>query len=578
MQKDGVKIVWEFAKPYKMQFFSLLICILSTSFIEMLFPYTYSILIDEIFYHKNLDFFVVILIIYIILFLGMSLISILSVAIKAYLTTKYVFNIRQKLLDKILNLKAAYLNNTDTGDLITSINKDADSFLDIIHSNIFYLAGNVIRFAAAIGFIFLINVRIGIALLFIIPVSIYVSKHFGEKSKKVFGDNRQKYGVYISWLFEIIDGIREIKLLAGEIPVKKKFTGFWRELIENKIRINKITLLSERINAITALAGDLLIFIMSGMLIARGNITLGGFVAIIEYYRRGKFFFGVLSNYRIIMQNNIVSINRVIRILTEEEEQRKDTADRDISIKAGEIKLENVSFGYDNPKLVLSNVNLYINPGERIALVGASGSGKSTIANLLLGFYYSYKGSIYIDGQEIRDFSFDSIRKNIGLVRQEPLLFKDTIRNNLLIGAPRASDDDIWKVLETVKAFDFVNNLPGKLDTVIGENGMNLSGGQIQRLAIARVLLKNPRILIFDEATSSLDYESENAIRGSMNNICKGRTSIIIAHRLSTILESDRVIVLDDGEIVSSGYHNELLESCGTYRKLFKEQYVNESI
>ncbi|MCT4686731.1 ABC transporter ATP-binding protein [Vallitalea sp.] len=576
--KERIKAVVTFIRPFKLQFVAILLCIIITCSIEMLFPYTYSILIDKLFYEKDINFIGIILIIYLILYAAMSSISILTTFLKASMTSKYVFKIREKIFRKILRLKAEYLDNVNFGDLITIINKDADSFLELVYSNIFYVIGNVIRFAVSFGFIYFINWKMGILLTLLLPFSIYSVKYVNIRAKKIYNENRKKYGLFISWLYEIIAGLGEIKILARDAYVKREYIKKWKELVYNKIEESKVRFINERISLFISLVGELSIYSLSAFLILHDQITVGGVIACVEYFGRAKFFFKVLSDAGINREYNIVAVNRILNILSEEDEWDWEKDKKSLIINEGNIEYRNVVFFYDNSNNIFDKINIHIKKGEKVALVGKSGAGKTTFTDLMIGLYENYQGEIIIDSQNIKDCSLQSIRKQIGIIRQKPLIFKQTLRENLLTGNKAITDEKIWETLKMVNADNFVNQLPSKLDTVIGEQGTKLSGGQIQRISIARVILKCPKIIIFDEATSSLDFDSDNMIKEVINKISNDITTISIAHRLSTIIDADKVIVLDSRKIVGVGTHSELLNKCHVYQKLFKEQYNYESV
>ncbi|MCX8131174.1 MAG: ABC transporter ATP-binding protein/permease [Clostridia bacterium] len=570
-----IKIIWQFVKPFKMAFINLFICVIVTSFIGMLYPYIFGMLVDEVFYHRNMDFFKIIVISYGVIYIGEQLLHLILNSTWAYLMTRYLFDIRKRIFDKIFILKADYLSNIQTGDLITRINKDAEEFMNFIHWNVFYLFANIVRLLISVALVAVLNIKIAALMFIVVPITVYTSRFFAKKVRIQYKKYRDVYGKYISWMFEILGGMREIQLLAGERNVIRKFIKSCSSLIRLKIKSSLIEVGSERSNAFISLSSNLMLYIVAGVFIVNGELTVGGFIAIIDYFTRSTNLLKGLNDANIKIQNNMVSIDRVYSLLNEESE-KQDKTYPDISVNGGRIEFKNVKFQYNEHNHVLKNINLAINEGEKISFVGRSGAGKSTLVNLLLRFYDPCKGTIKINGTDIQGCSLKSLRKNIGIVQQETLFFDGTIKYNLKLGNPRCSDGEIWEACEKAHIAEFVRSLPDGLDTVIGTDGINFSGGQRQRLAIARVFLKNPPILIFDEATSALDYEAEQVIKKSWKELSCGRTTIIIAHRLTTILDSDKVAVLHGGEIVSFDHHLKLLENCEHYRSLFSEQYITQ--
>lgn len=367
--------------------------------------------------------------------------------------------------------------------------------------------------------------------------------------------------------------MREIQLFGVERNVAKFFVKQSAYLVRLKIKTNLTEFASDSSNNFISLLSDLSVYILASLLILNGQLTVGAFIASIDYFSRANGLLKSLNSANLKIQSNMVSIDRVVNVLFQEEEGN-DYSKRILKPVSGQICFSNVNFKYNEHNEVLKDVNIVVEGGERISLVGRSGAGKSTIVSMLLRFYKPAAGSITIDEQDISQVSLKSLRKNIGVVQQENLLFQGTLRYNIKLGNLKAREEEIWQALEKANISDFIKELPKGLDTIIGSGGIELSGGQRQRITIARIFLKNPKILIFDEATSSLDYEAEETIQRASKELSEGRTTIIIAHRLSTILDSHRVAVLKDGEIIAFDHHLKLLKNCEYYREIFRDQYV----
>ncbi|HEX9063036.1 MAG TPA: ABC transporter ATP-binding protein, partial [Clostridia bacterium] len=405
--------------------------------------------------------------------------------------------------------------------------------------------------------------------------SVYASLYFSNKIKKNYDKYRKDYGQYISWLYEMLNGMREIKLFAAEKNVALYFIRFTKKLVYTRVQASNTEFFSQTANSAISLFSDILLYTVSAILILNKELSIAGFIATIEYFAMSNYLLRAINDSNAARQNNMVSVKRVMELL-EEETEDVGRGLPPIIITEGEIEFKNVSFYYEESVPTLKKVNLHINKGERVSLVGSSGTGKSTLAGLLLKFYEPQEGTIKIDGTNINECDLKSLRRNVGIVNQETLLFDGTIRENLFMGNPKCSEEDMWEACKKAYIDDFIESLPDVLDTVVGSEGINLSGGQKQRIAIARVFLKNPKIVIFDEATSALDFEAETAVKKAWKELSTEKTSIIIAHRLSTILDSDRVAVLHEGEIVSFDTHKRLLESCEHYNRLFKDQYLTK--
>jgi ATP-binding cassette subfamily B protein len=571
---EKAKKIWHFMRPYKASFFSLFFCVTVISFIGLLYPYLLGMMVNEIFYNKNIGFFVIIGTIYVILFFGERLIHLIQSLIWTYLANKFQFDIRKELFTRIITSKASTLSSIRTGDFMWVINGDTEMFMDLIHMNIFHMFNTLVRFVMSVAFVFFISYKLAILMLILVPLTIYVSSYISKKIQKKNKLYREKYGKFISWVYELISGIREIQLLSGERNATRSFLKRLSELVRLKIGIGAVELVSDRSIGLISLISDLCLYVLSAVLIIQGEITLGGFVAAIEYFGKANLSLKNLNEANIRIRNNMVSINRVFDILSLETEAEREKAP-DIRIHAGKIEYKNVSFGYIEGKKILEKINLQINPGEKVAIVGRSGVGKSTMISLLTGLYKADEGAVKIDGTDIAACSPKSLRKNIGIVQQENHLFDHTIRYNLMLANPKCTVEEMWEACRQADAADFIRALPDGMDTVIGKNGTALSGGQRQRIAIARIILKNPKILVFDEATSALDFQAEKEVQKHWDSLCTGRTVIIIAHRLTTILNSDRVAVLNEGRITACDHHLKLLKTCEDYKTLFQEQYIN---
>lgn len=567
------KYILKNALKFKWKFLILFFCIITTSFMGITYPYIFGKLVDEVFYKKNMDVFIKIVIIYGVVYLIEQLLHFVLNIVWAQLMTRFLFVIRRDLFKKTLSLTPQFLSNIHTGDVLKRINNDAEEFMNFIHWNIFYTIASILRLILAIGALFLLNYKIALLVIALIPMNVFLSKYFGEKAKIYYKDKADKEGILLSWLFEIIKGIREISMLGAENKVLKKFTQRTIETMRIKIKSDKVEIINERLNSSTSLVSTLILYVLAGYLVFKNEFTVGAFVASVDYFGRTTSLFNSLSQKSIAIQNNIVGIERVQKLLKEESEKYEGHT---LNVKEGNISFNNINFSYNQSNKIFSGLNLNIKAGEKIALVGKSGVGKSTLASMLLRFYEPEEGKIYIDNQDIGTISLESLRSNVGIVWQDILLFNGTIRENLLIAKETANEDEIWNALEKANIANFVGSLKNKLDTVIGNGSQGLSGGQKQRLGIARIFLRNPKILIFDEATSALDFESEQIIKKAWRELSEGRTILIIAHRLSTIMDCDRVAVLSQGEIVDCKHHSDLIGKCNAYDEIYKDQYEGE--
>lgn len=566
-------VLWPTMRRYKFSFMNLFLCVLITSIIGMVYPYLFGMLVDEVFYHRNLDFFKYIVIGYGLIYLIEQGLHLTLNSVWSYLVTRFTFDIRKKLFDRIVSLKASYFHTSSTGEMMTVINRDADEAMNLIHWNIFYLTANALRLLTAIGFVLYANLYLGLLMIFVVPVIAFTTLAFSQKMKQRMDEQRKQYGKLMSWCVEMLNGLRDIRLMGAERYTSRQFVDNVVTFIRLKNKTSGIQFGADRAVAFVTLISDLILYVIASVLIVRGHLTLGGFIAMIEYFARANGLLKNMSGANARLQQNKVSISRVIQLLNEEEEPAMKDLPK-LNVTSGDITFENVSFRYRSDTPVLTGVNLHIKGGETVAIVGKSGGGKSTLISLLLGFYEPDEGEIRIDGMKVAECKLASVRQAIGVALQEPYLFEGTIRSNLLWGSGSHSDEELWQACRMASIADVISQLPRGLDTQYGgAEGVQLSGGQQQRIALARTFLGKKRITVFDEATSALDGEAEYAVKTGWRQIGVEATVIIIAHRLSTIIEADSVAVLEDGQIVAFGPHHELLRTSDSYRKLFEEQY-----
>lgn len=558
---------------FKLKFLILFFCVITTSFIGITYPYMFGQLVDQVFYKRNMGFFLDIVIIYGLVYLGEQLLHLLLNIIWAQLMTQFLFLFRRDVFNKVFSLSAEFFLNIHSGDVVKRINNDTEEFMNFIHWNIFYTIANVIGLIVSIGAMWLLNYKIALLVIVLIPINVFLSKHFAKHAKRFYKEKSDKQGILSSWLFEIIKGMREINILGAERQILRKFSVSTIEIMRINIKSDRVEVTNERLNSSVSLISSLILYVMVGYLVFKGEFTVGAFVATIGYFNKATLLFNGLSQKEIAIQNNKVGMERVQKLL---EEQSEVYSGAELKIKEGNITFQDIHFSYNSGKEVFSNLNLEIKAGEKIALVGKSGAGKSTLVSLLLRFYEADTGKILIDSQDISSVSLRSLRENIGIVCQDTMLFPGTIRDNLLIAKADAAEENIWEALRKAHLDDYVNSLKDGLDTIINGEGFGMSGGQKQRLAIARIFLKNPKILIFDEATSALDFESEQIIKSSWRELTEGKSMIVIAHRLSTIVDSDRVAVLNEGEIVACKHHSELINKCTAYDEIYSEQYTTK--
>jgi ATP-binding cassette, subfamily B, bacterial len=541
-----MKFLWQYAKKYKRNFILFYIGWLVQTLIGAISPILIALMIDEVVYYKNMEFFLRISLIFVVLSVFSCTLYFAIYTIHHYLISMYTFDIKSSVFNHALRAKPSYLSSVSTGYIMTLLSKDAGECMHIIIRNVLHFINAIIRVLFCLVFVSMYNWKMGVLMISALPLTLFVNRHYGKQRRKQSEKYMTAYSGFSGFAMEMLAGLREIKLMAAQKSADNYFAAHIKEMIKIKIKASFADLKARQLTSLIALLVDLSMYILAGFLAFRGDITLGMFMAILEYFKTSSTEIEYLSENNMDMHNRLVNVQRIYDFLqTKNEDDWEGT--KDLEVTEGSIAFNNVSFDFSGRNSLISNIDFHIKGGERVALAGASGSGKTTLVNLLLGFYKPKTGTITIDGMDIEKCSLKSLRQQIGIVQQEVLMFDGTIRMNLKLGNHRATDEEMMAACDKAAIGDFVRSLPQGLDTIIGKEGRGLSGGQKQRFSIARIYLKNPRILIFDEATSSLDHQSESLVHSAWEELCVGRTTIIISHRPSSIEKCDRVINVSEG-------------------------------
>ena len=491
---------------------------------------------------------------------------------------------RRDMFDKLQKLPFKYYDNHETGKIMSRMTNDLMDVSELAHHG----PENIIICSVMIvgSFIYLctINWMLTLIIFTCVPILFFISYNLRKRMNAAFMESRKSIAKINASIESSITGIRVTKAFNNSQTEKDKFEESNSDFIEARRKSYKAmglfhsstTFVTDVFNVFIIVAGGLFI-IYSASTILGIELTLGDYTAFVVSI--GLFISPVqtLIAFMEQLENGVTGFKRFLEIMDEEEEKEKDDA-IDLEISEGKIEFNNVSFRYNESKLVLNNISFNIDGGCKIALVGPSGGGKTTICHLIPAFYKVSEGSILIDGININDCTLSSLRDNIGIVQQDVFLFGGTIKDNIMYGNMNASMEEVIEASKKAYIYDFVMSLPDKFDTEIGERGVKLSGGQKQRLSIARLFLKNPKILILDEATSSLDNTTEILIQKALDDLCVGRTTIIVAHRLSTIKSAEKILVINDGTIIEEGSHDELMTKNGIYAKLYNLQFRNGDI
>ncbi|MEO1031358.1 MAG: ABC transporter ATP-binding protein, partial [Bacteroidota bacterium] len=480
--------------------------------------------------------------------------------------------LRNEIYDKVLTLPISYYSEKKKGDIIARISGDVNEVKNSLLAILELIVKEPLTILFAIIAMFTISVKLTIFVFLFIPISGFIISRIGKSLKKKSNRVQTEQGIFLSTLEETLSGLKVIKGFNAESHFNNQFQESTNRFysFSNKLmnRQNLASPTSEFLGIITIAA---LLWYGGSMVLIDKALTGGAFITYMALAYQILTPAKAISKASYKVKAGNAAADRILEILETKSPLEDIPNAKSKDTFESQIKLNNISFKYEDD-LVLKNFSLIVPKGKSVALVGQSGSGKSTIANLVTRFYDVNEGSICIDGDNIKDLTKHSVRHLMGIVTQDSILFNDTIRNNLKLGKPDATDEEIIDALKIANAWEFVKKLKGQLDYNIGDSGTKVSGGQKQRLSIARAVLKNPPIMILDEATSALDTESERLVQDALEHMMKNRTSIVIAHRLSTIQNADVIVVMQNGEIAEHGTHSELIAKNGVYKKLVEMQ------
>lgn len=579
---DSIKRYLKFVKPYNwMILLTVLIGVVKFA-IPLFIPYLIKIVIDDIIMEEMLtdaektkQLFIWLGGTALLFFIIRPPVEYYRQYYAQYVSNKILYDIRENLYDHIQKLGLRFYSNTRAGEVISRIINDVEQTKNFVMIGLMNVWLDFATIIIAVIIMLSMDVPLTIVTLLAFPFYAYSVKHFFGKLRVLTRKRSQALADVQSYLHERVSGISVIKSFALEEKEQKRFdetNGNFLDKALDHTRWNAKAFAV--VNTITDVA-PLLVITYAGYQVINGDLSVGIMVAFIAYIDRLYNPLRRLVNASTSLTQSFASMDRVFELMEEPYDIKDKDGAKALPRIDGEIQFENVSFTYseeDDP--VLRDVNFTVKPGETVALVGMSGGGKSTIVSLIPRFYDVTAGSIRIDGQDLRDVQLRTLRDQIGIVLQDSILFSDSVKSNILMGNPDATDEEVFAAARAANAHDFIESLPQGYDTTVGERGVKLSGGQKQRIAIARVFLKNPPLLILDEATSALDLESEALIQESLERLASDRTTLIVAHRLSTITHADKIFVIDHGELKEVGNHAELMEKKGIYYNLFQVQSI----
>ncbi|MGM8363842.1 ABC transporter ATP-binding protein [Virgibacillus sp. W0181] len=580
---SSIKQYMQFVKPYKWSIFGTVLIGIVKFAIPLLIPLILKFVIDNIinadmaqseklnqlFWLMGISFFVFLVL--------RPPVEYYRQYLAQWVGSNILYDIRDRLFDHIQKLSLKFYSETKTGEIISRVIHDVEQTKTFVITGLMNVWLDIMTILIAVVIMMTMDVSLTIVSIILFPFFGLAVKYFYGRLRRLTRDRSQALAEVQGHLHERVQGMPVTRGFALEDYEHEQFdernANFLnRALVHTGWNAKTFAVT----NTITDLA-PLLVIAYAAYQVIIGDLTMGTMVAFVGYMERVYSPLRRLINSSTMLTQSIASIDRVFEFFNE----KYDIQDKDDAIELdrvrGEISIENVSFQYSaEDGDVLKGVNLSVRKGETIALVGMSGGGKSTLISLIPRFYDVTGGSIKVDGMDIRDVKARSLRDNIGMVLQDNILFSESIAMNIRMGDPYATDEEVIAAAKAANAHEFITNLPNGYDTLVGERGVKLSGGQKQRVAIARVFLKNPPILIFDEATSSLDLESEHHIQEAMGKLAYDRTTFIVAHRLATITHADRIVVIDHGKVVEIGSHEELMRERGTYYNLYQVQHLDD--
>ena len=577
-----VRRVLAFLLPYKKQVAVAFALVLATAFLGAYQPKLVQIAIDEHIVDGDYAGLLRIVGLLVLVLVGQGLTAFVGDYLTQWIGQHALYDLRTKVFRHIQNQPLGYFDRTPLGRLITRTTSDIEALSDLLSAGVVAILGNLGQLVFIAYFMFSLNVELALVALATMPLMFWATMKFRDAVRMAYRETRKQVSRLNAFLQEHITGMQVVQIFNREREEMRRFRAINDDHRVAQIKtIFYFAIFFPAVDLISSIALGLVLW-YGGVEAMQGTLTVGVLIAFIQYVRR--FFEPIrnLSDQYNTLQSAMAASERIFEVLDHDAAFAEPAEPTPLTGCAGRIEFENVWFAYENlpdsdePNWVLRDVSFTVEPGQIAALVGATGSGKTTIINLLLRFYEVQRGTIRVDGVPIQNLRLDDLRRHIGLVLQDVFLFSGTLAENITLGDDEKTVEDVRRAIDLVGADRFIERLPGGLEHQIGERGVTLSHGQRQLVSFIRALVYDPAILVLDEATSSVDTETEELVQNALDTLMEGRTSLVVAHRLSTIQHADQILVMHKGEIRERGTHQELLHLGGLYRKLYELQYADQ--
>ena len=573
MNNRGLKFILSYLKEHKTKLIIISFSIIVYTLTKLIGPFLMGYIIDNYITIPNVDGLLRWVIILFCVYAISSLAGWFQNYVNADVAAQTVNKIRTDLFNKIETLSLRFFDSTPHGELLSRFTNDIDNIGITLSNSIIELTSNLIQLVGVLIFMLVLNVKLALITLIATPFLAIIVTFLIKRTRRLYGEQQGKLGDLNAYIEEEISGLKVVKAYGLENEVVRRFHEKNKSFKDTAIKAQFTSyLMIPLMNGLSNVT-LVLIIVAGSMLTLKGDASIGLIVTFINFARLFFQPINQMSNLYNQLGLAFTGAERVMDILKEEPDIKNTPNAKEIDVLNGYVNMKDVSFSYNDEKTILKRINIEAFKGEKIAIVGPTGSGKTTIINLLNRFYDTKEGEIYFDDLKIKDINFYSLRKRIGIVLQNTILFSGTIKENLLFGKEDATDDEIEIACIKANIHDYIISLPKGYDTEITSDSNVFSKGQKQLLSIARTILSNPDILILDEATSNVDMITEQKLQEAMNTMMEGRTSFVIAHRLKTIINSDKIVVIKDGKVVEEGTHKDLLSLKGFYNELYQNQF-----